>query len=108
MALHDELDRVPRAGATCATLVDTDGTPRDSAWRLGASVRGGRGGVRRVSWARTAAMLVRRDAAARAGSFDPSLGGRTAERDFCRRLRRAGYRLLLVPDARAVVHDGVS
>jgi GT2 family glycosyltransferase len=107
-ALHDELDRVPRAGATCATLVDTDGTPRDSAWRLGASVRGGRGGVRRVSWARTAAMLVRSDAAAQAGSFDPTLSGRTAERDFCRRLRRAGYRLLLVPDARAVVHDGVS
>jgi N-acetylglucosaminyl-diphospho-decaprenol L-rhamnosyltransferase len=107
-ALHVELDRLPRAGATCATLVDTDGTPRDSAWRLGASVRGGRGGVRRVSWARTAAMLVRRDAAAQAGSFDPTLSGRTAERDFCRRLRRAGYRLLLVPDARAVVHDGVS
>jgi N-acetylglucosaminyl-diphospho-decaprenol L-rhamnosyltransferase len=68
-------------------------------------VRGGRGGVRRVSWARTAAMLVSRDAAARAGSFDPELDGRAAERDFCRRLRRAGYRLLLVPDARAVVHD---
>ncbi|HEX4689166.1 MAG TPA: glycosyltransferase [Solirubrobacteraceae bacterium] len=104
-ALHDELDRLPRAGAACATLVDADGTPRDSAWRLGASVRGGRGGVRRVSWARTAAMLVRRDAAARAGSFDPALDGRGAERDFCRRMRRAGYRLLLVPDARAVVHD---
>jgi N-acetylglucosaminyl-diphospho-decaprenol L-rhamnosyltransferase len=104
-ALHDELDRVPRAGATCATLVDTDGTPQDSAWRLGASVRGGRGGVRRVSWARAAALLVRRDAAARAGSFDPTLDGRAAERDFCRRLRRAGHPLLLVPDARAVVHD---
>jgi N-acetylglucosaminyl-diphospho-decaprenol L-rhamnosyltransferase len=105
-ALHDELERAPRAGAVCATLVDADGTPRDSARRLGLTVRGGRGGVRRVSWTRTAALLVRRDAAEQAGSFDPALHGRAAERDFCRRLRRTGWRLLLVPDARAVVHEG--
>jgi N-acetylglucosaminyl-diphospho-decaprenol L-rhamnosyltransferase len=105
-ALHGVLERTPRAGAACATLVDADGTPRESAWRLGACVRGGHGAVRRVSWARTAALLVRRDAAAAAGSFDPELSGRTAERDFCRRRRRAGWRLLLVPDARAAVHEG--
>jgi N-acetylglucosaminyl-diphospho-decaprenol L-rhamnosyltransferase len=105
-ALHDELERAPRAGAACATLVDAGGTPRDSARRFGARVRGGHGGVRRVSWTRTAALLVRRDAAERAGSFDPALNGRAAERDFCRRLRRTGWQLLLVPEARAVVHEG--
>jgi GT2 family glycosyltransferase len=107
-ALHDALEAAPRAGAACATLVDADGTPRDSAWRLGVSVRGGRGGVRRVGWAPTAALLVRADAAADAGSFAPELSGRAAERDFCRRLRRAGWGLLLVPEARAVAHDATS
>lgn len=104
-ALHHALDADPRAGAACATLVHADGTPRDSAWRLGSiPVRGGRGRVRRVGWARSAALLVRREAAERAGSFDPGLDGDAAERDFCRRLRRAGWRVLLVPQARAVAH----
>jgi GT2 family glycosyltransferase len=103
-ALHAALERDLGAGAACATLVDADGRPRESARRLGRSVRGGEGGVRRVSWAPAAALLVRRDAAAAAGSFNPALGGGAAARDFCRRLRRTGTRLLFVPDARAVVH----
>jgi N-acetylglucosaminyl-diphospho-decaprenol L-rhamnosyltransferase len=105
-ALHHALDAAPHAGAACATLVDADGTPQESAWRLGGmSVRGGQGRVRRVTWARTAALLVRRDAAAAIGSFDAGLDGRAAERDFCRRLRRAGWHVLFVPEARAVAAD---
>jgi N-acetylglucosaminyl-diphospho-decaprenol L-rhamnosyltransferase len=103
-ALHDRLDAEARAGAACATLVDANGTPQPSAFRLGRPVRGGRGRVRRVDWARSAALLVRRAAALEAGSFDPRLDQRAADRDFCRRLRRAGWRLLLVPEARAVAH----
>jgi N-acetylglucosaminyl-diphospho-decaprenol L-rhamnosyltransferase len=103
-ALHHALEQSPRAGAACATLVDADGTPRTSARRFGLAVRGGRGRVRRVGAVPTDALLVRRDAARAAGSFDPGLGGRAAERDFSRRLRRAGWRLLLVPEARAVAH----
>ena len=88
-ALHDELDRVPARG----DLRDAGGAPT-AAPRLGLAARRERarrprrrtpGALR----ARTAAMLVRRDAAARAGSFDPSLGGRAADADFCRRLRHA-------------------
>jgi N-acetylglucosaminyl-diphospho-decaprenol L-rhamnosyltransferase len=103
-ALHHALVADPRAGAACATLVEADGTPRDSAWGLGGrAVRGGR--RRQVRWTRSAALLVRRDAAAEVGSFDPGRSGEDAERDFCARLRRAGWRLLFVPEARAVAHE---
>jgi GT2 family glycosyltransferase len=104
-ALHAALVADLRAGAASATLVDADGTPGVSARGVaGRPLRGAGGPVRRVRSAPPAAMLVRRDAAEQAGSFDPGLGGRAAEVDFCRRLRRAGWRLLLVPEARAVSH----
>jgi N-acetylglucosaminyl-diphospho-decaprenol L-rhamnosyltransferase len=102
-ALHDALAGRPRAGAGCATLVLPDGTtpPSGSRWQpwLG---RGDR--VRRVRTCRSAAVLVRHDAATAVGSFDPHLGDGAAQADICRRLRRAGWELLLVPDARAVEH----
>ena len=102
-ALYDALAGRPRAGAACATLVLPDGTtrPDGSRWRpwLGRADR-----VRRVRTCRSAAVLVRHDAATAVGSFDPHLGDGAAQADFCRRLRRAGWELLLVPDARAVEH----
>jgi GT2 family glycosyltransferase len=104
-ALHDALRRDGRAGAAGATLVRADGTPRESAWRLGRAVRGGRGRVRRVGWAPATALLVRREAAERVGSFDGALEHPAAARDFCRRLRRDGWRVLYVPEARAVDHE---
>ena len=52
--------------------------------------------VRDVDWAPAAALLVRRDAAAAVGWLGPD------EVSFCRRLRDAGWRVLYVPEARAV------
>jgi GT2 family glycosyltransferase len=102
-ALHDALAGRPRAGAACATLVLPDGStrPNGSRW-LPWRRRGDR--IRRVRTCRSAAVLVRHDAATAVGSFDPHLGDGAAQADFCRRLRRAGWELLLVPDARAVEH----
>jgi N-acetylglucosaminyl-diphospho-decaprenol L-rhamnosyltransferase len=116
-ALHGALAGEQRAGAACATLVDPAGTPQPSAWRLPApplpwlahhlAARNGRRGVRRVAWCRLAAVLVRREAVARAAAVDAGLDAQAAELDFCRRLRRAGWRLLFVPEARAVLHGAI-
>ena len=61
--------------------------------------------VRRVDWAQSAALLVRRSAAEAIGCFDPDFFVYSDEVDFCRRLHDAGWVTLYVPDARAVHHD---
>lgn len=112
-ALHAALSATDRAGAAGATLVRPDGTEHPSAWRfqrpwtplvvlpglrrrLMEQSRGDR--VRTVDWAPASALLVRRAAAEAVGW----LGGNEIE--FCRRLRQTGWRVLYVPDARAVHH----
>jgi N-acetylglucosaminyl-diphospho-decaprenol L-rhamnosyltransferase len=101
-ALHHALSANPRAGAARATSVLPDGTVVESGppwWPLRR-----RAGVRRVRTCRAGALLVRSEAAAAIGSFDPHLGDGVAESEFCRRLRRAGWHLLEVSEARAVEH----
>jgi hypothetical protein len=114
VALHGALAGVADAAAAGATLVDPDGEQQPSAWRFPSAAtrifalvglrrrlveqsRGPR--VRDVDWAPAAALLVRRDAAAAVGWVGPD------EVDFCRRLHGAGWRVLYVPEARAVHHD---
>jgi N-acetylglucosaminyl-diphospho-decaprenol L-rhamnosyltransferase len=105
-ALHDALAANEDAAAATATLVSPRGEEQPSAWafpkpwtrRPTVQSRGPR--IRDVDWARSAALLVRRDAAAEVGWFEPG------EAEFCRRLHNAGWRVLYVPDARAVAHDG--
>jgi GT2 family glycosyltransferase len=114
VALHAALSAADDAAAAGATLVTPDGGQQPSAWRfpsastkllslLGLGRRlveqshGPR--IREVDWAPAAALLVRRDAAAAVEwiGYD--------EVDFCRRLHSAGWRVLYVPEARAVHHD---
>jgi N-acetylglucosaminyl-diphospho-decaprenol L-rhamnosyltransferase len=113
VALHAALAGTADAAAAGATLVRPDGEQQPSAWRFPSPAtamlsliglrrrlvqsRGPR--VRDVDWAPAAALLVRRDAA----SAVDWLGGDEVE--FCRRLHDAGWRVLYVPDARAVHHD---
>jgi N-acetylglucosaminyl-diphospho-decaprenol L-rhamnosyltransferase len=61
--------------------------------------------VRDVDWVQSAAMLVRRDAADAVGHFDPSFYVYSDEVDFCKRLHDAEWRVLYVPQARAVRHE---
>jgi N-acetylglucosaminyl-diphospho-decaprenol L-rhamnosyltransferase len=106
-ALHE-------AGAAGATLVSPEGAEQPSAWRfpnawtralgrLGAGrrllVQSQGEGVRTVDWAPASALLVRRSAAESVDWFGAD------EVDFCRRLRRRGWDVLHVPEARAVQHD---
>jgi GT2 family glycosyltransferase len=119
VALHDALTADGKAAAAAATLVDPDGTPRPSAWRfpgvwtalLGTvglhrrrvvESHGTR--IRRVDWAPPAALLVRTEAAASIGWFDPGFFLAADGADFARRLADAGWHMLFVPDARAVHH----
>ena len=113
-ALHAALSAADGAAAAGATLVRPDGVQQPSAWRFPSPWTGllsllglgrrfvvqshGRR-VRDVDWAPVAALLVRREAAAGIEWRDGDEAG------FCRRLRQAGWRVLYVPEARAVRHE---
>jgi N-acetylglucosaminyl-diphospho-decaprenol L-rhamnosyltransferase len=103
-ALHGALTAADDAAAATATLVRPDGTQQPSAWRFPGrlwhrrAVQSRGPAIRDVDWAGCAALLVRRDAAEAVGWLD------RGELEFCRRLRAAGWRVLYVPDARAVAH----
>jgi N-acetylglucosaminyl-diphospho-decaprenol L-rhamnosyltransferase len=120
VALHAALAADDAAGAAGCMLVGPDGEQQPSAWRFPSpwtallsglflhrrcvvQSRGGR--IRRVDWAHSAALLVRRDAAEAVGWFDPDFFAFTDEVDFCKRLADAGWATIYVPEARAVRHD---
>lgn len=122
-ALLDAMRRDPEAGAAGAQLLDPAGAPQPCAWRLpgvGTALaqalflhrllvtesRGDR--TRRVGWAQSAAMIVRRSAAAAVGYLDEDFFVYSDETDFCKRLADAGMHTLYVPAARAVHHEQLS
>ena len=57
--------------------------------------------TRRVEWAQSSALLVRREAASRVGYLDPRFFVYYDECDFAKRLADAGWHALFVPDATA-------
>lgn len=122
-ALVKALDDDPGAAAVGARLVRPDGTEQPSAWAF-PSVRGawwaatGRaarvvqsgegGGVRRVDWAQSAALLVRTHAAREVGYFDEDFFVYSDEVDFARRLANAGYHSLWTGEATVIHHEQLS
>jgi N-acetylglucosaminyl-diphospho-decaprenol L-rhamnosyltransferase len=119
-ALVAALESDSTAGAAGAQLLDAEGRPQACAWRLpgvGTALaqalllhrwlvtesRGER--VRRVGWAQSAALLVRREAASQVGWLDPDFFVYSDETDLCKRLADAGWSTLYVPAARAVHHE---
>ena len=111
------------AGAAGAALFRPDGSPQPSAWRFPTpltalaaalalhrrlTVQSRGTATRRVDWAQSAALLVRRDAAQRIDFFDPLFFVYSDEVDFCKRLRDAGWSTLYVPAAEAVHHEQLS
>jgi N-acetylglucosaminyl-diphospho-decaprenol L-rhamnosyltransferase len=122
-ALIEALRDDPGAGAAGAQLLDPAGEPQPCAWRLpgiGTAlaqalflhkllVTQSHGThVRRVGWAQSAALLVRRSAAAAVGWLDPAFFVYSDETDFCKRLGDAGFHTLYVPAALAVHHEQLS
>ncbi len=131
LALHQALQTHPDAACAGAALRrpgvssdgHPDGVPQASAWRfptpltalagalflhrwLVVQSRGAR--TREVDWCQSAALLVRRAAAAQVDYLDPDFFVYSDEVDFARRLRDAGWRSLWVPGALAVHHEQLS
>lgn len=122
-ALVAALEADPRAAAAGAQLLDSRGAPVPCAWRfpgVGTALIGAlflhrwltvqsRGRTtRRVDWAQSSALLVRREAAGEVGYMDPAFFVYYDECDFARRLADAGWHSLFVPGAEAVHHDQLS
>jgi GT2 family glycosyltransferase len=120
LALHAALEANPNAACAGAALRRPDGSPQACAWRfptvwtaiagalfmhrlLVVQSRGAR--TRTVDWCQSAAMLVRRSAAAEVGYLDADFFVYSDEVDFARRLRDAGWLSLYVPAAVAVHHE---
>jgi len=122
-ALLDALEHDPGAGAAGAQLLSPSGAPQPCAWRLpgvgtalaGAlflhrrlTVQSGGRALRRVGWAQSSAMLVRRAAAEQIGHLDPAFFVYSDETDFCKRLGDAGWSTLYEPAARAIHREQLS
>ncbi len=122
-ALVGALDADPKAAVAGARLLDSTGRPVPCAWRFpgvatalaGAvflhrffTVQSAGGATRRVEWAQSSALLVRREAAAEVGYMDPAFFVYYDECDFAKRLAGAGWHSLFVPAARAIHHDQLS
>jgi GT2 family glycosyltransferase len=117
------LDDDPRAAAATPQLFHSDGASYPCAWRfpsVGTALAGafflhrwltvqstGRT-TRRVDWAQSSALMVRREAAAQVGFMDPDFFVYYDECDFAKRLAEAGWHELFVPGAAAVHHDQLS
>lgn len=121
--LFTAIEADPEAGAAGAQLFTKDGEPYACAWRfpgvgtaaIGATFLHGRFTVqsqgpltRRVDWAQSSALMVRREAAESIGWMDPEFFVYYDECDFCKRLDDAGWYTLYVPSAEAIHHNQLS
>lgn len=122
-ALIAALDADPQAAAATPQLLASTGEPVPCAWRfpgVGTALGGAlflhrrltvqsKGpAARRVDWAQSSALLVRREAAAEVDYLDPAFFVYYDECDFAKRLDDAGWHSLFVPAAEAVHHDQLS
>jgi N-acetylglucosaminyl-diphospho-decaprenol L-rhamnosyltransferase len=122
-ALVEALEADPKAAAATAQLLDSAGEPVPCAWRfpgVGTALAGALflhrwltvqskgGATRRVDWAQSSALLVRREAGAEVDFMDPEFFVYYDECDFAKRLAGAGWHSLFVPAAEAVHHDQLS
>jgi N-acetylglucosaminyl-diphospho-decaprenol L-rhamnosyltransferase len=123
LALHAALQARPEAACAGAALCRPDGAPQASAWRFPTPLTALAGALflhrplvvqsrgthtREVDWCQSAALLVRREAAAQIDYLDPAFFVYSDEVDFARRLRDGGWRSLWVPSAVAIHHEQLS
>ncbi len=123
LALWRALQEHPGAACAGAQLLRPDGSAQACAWRFPTPLTALAGALlahrlytvqskgertREVDWCQSAALLVRREAAAQVGYLDPDFFVYSDEVDFARRLRDAGWRSLYVPRALAVHHEQLS
>lgn len=122
-ALLAALEADPSAAAATPQLLDSAGRPVPCAWRFPGVATAAAGALflhrwltveskgsrtRRVDWAQSSALMVRREAAVGVGYMDPEFFVYYDECDFARRLADAGWHSLFVPAGEAVHHDQLS
>ncbi len=122
-ALHQALQERPATACAGAKLLRPGGAEQASAWRFPTPLTALAGALflhrlftvqskgtrtREVDWCQSAALLVRREAAAQVGYLDPDFFVYSDEVDFARRLRDAGWHSVWVPTAIAVHHEQLS
>lgn len=123
LALWQALEQRPDAALAGARLLRPDDAEQASAWRFPSPLTALAGALllhrvftvqsrgsktREVDWCQSAALLVRRDAAAQVDYLDPDFFVYSDEVDFARRLRDAGWRSLYVPRATAIHREQLS
>jgi GT2 family glycosyltransferase len=122
-ALLEALAADPQAAAGGAQLLDAEGVPQPCAWRFTSvltalagvfwlhriyTVQSGGTATRRVDWAQSAALLLRREKAGAIGNLDRDFFVYGDEVDLCKRLAEAGGHTLYVPAARVYHREGLS
>lgn len=116
-----QMDADPGAGIGGARLVGRDGEPQPSARTFpsvlgtalvlsgladrAARLRDSSMKAASVDWVTGAFMILRREALARTGLFDPAFFLYYEETDLCRRVKAAGFRVMYWPDV-VVTHRG--
>lgn len=120
LELWRALEQRPDAALAGARLLRPDGAGQPCAWRFPTPltalaaclalqdawvVQSHGEAVREVDWCQSAALLVRREAAAQVDYLDPDFFVYSDEVDFAKRLRDAGWLSLYVPGAVAVHHE---
>lgn len=121
--LVDALDNDPAAAAAGPQLMDGRNAPQPCAWKF-TSVGTAMAGVfwvhkwstvqstghatKRVDWAQSAALLLRRQSANAIGNLDENFFVYGDEVDLCKRLADAGGHTLYVPHARVFHREGLS
>jgi len=130
-AMLDFLDAHPEAGAVGSALLNPDGSLQAASRRFPSAWSGlfgrrslltrwfpGNPIARRdlmqdaadetrpfeVDWHSAASLMVRREVVDRVGGFDERFFVYWSDADWCARIRRAGWKVYTVPDAR-IVHD---
>lgn len=64
--------------------------------------------VQEVDWVTGAALMARREAIGQVGPLDEGFFMYSEELDWCRRFREAGWRVVYLPTARVIHHEGKS
>ncbi|MBN3032996.1 MAG: glycosyltransferase [Candidatus Saganbacteria bacterium] len=98
------MDAHPEAGAAGPKLLNADGTPQRQGGLFNRRFWLAREPVK-VDYVIGAALMVRRDAIERAGGLDDNFFFSNDDLDWCRRIRKAGWRVYFVPQAE-IVHFG--